>query len=358
LAEPAVRLETIPLKHLEGFAQNAARDPAFAGTVPISLLRAASQAKNPHADPDDAALVLAYAGNRCVGYHGLLPGLLRAGQSDSKVYWLITLFVAPDFRGRGVGAALVGRILKLGADLVTTGITTGAERLYRACGFTTLGQAAFHQLRLERIPWPARHLAYAALRWPFSRAQRRVPWRPAPRVAGDWPRIGAADPGRPVFARTRATADWMIAHPWVVSRQAATGDLAGYHFSTTREVFRFAALEALAPGGGAPRGCAVLSASRHKGRGQVKLLDLFFETPPEAACAGLCAVRLAHRARAERIDLPAAAAAPFARPGFPARLGKPRRRLTLYLPSSASSPLAQAAGRIALDYCDSDTAFT
>ncbi len=357
MAEPALRVETVPLKHLEGFAQDAARDPAFAQTAPISLLRAASQAQNPHADPDDAALVVAYARGRCVGYHGLLPGLLRTARGDSRVYWLVTFFVAPDFRGRGVGTALVRQIMALDADLATTGITAGAEKRYRDCGFKTLGQAAFHQLRLERIPPAARHLVYAALRWSLGRAQRRWRWQPVPRVGGGPPRLGDPDPGRPAFVRNQDTVNWMIARPWVVSQREAAPDVAGYHFSTTRELFRFEAFAALAPGG-SPRGCAVLSASRHKGRGRVKLLDLFFESPRDGARAAACAIRRAHRLLAERVDLPAVAAAPLARRGFLGRYAKARQRLTLYLPRAAASPLTEAAGRLALDYCDGDTAFT
>lgn len=354
MAEPAPRVETIPLKHLEGFAQNAGRDPAFAQTAPISLLRAASQARNPFADPDDAALVVAFDRHRCVGYHGLLPGLLRTAGRDTRVYWLITLFVAPAFRGRGIGAAMVRHIKGLKADLVTTGITQGAERLYRACGFQDLGQAAFHQLRLERIPAAARHLVYAALRWSWGRGPGGRRWRPAPRVDGDWPRIAAGGPDRPTFLRTRASVNWMMAHPWVVTRGRDAPDAAGYHFSTTRELFRFKAFEALAPGG-EPRGCGVLSESRHKGKSHVKLLDLFFESPPEAACAGVCAIRRAHRMLAERVDLPAACGAGQ---GVFGRYAKPRRRLTLCLPCAAGSPLAEAAATLALDYCDGDTAFT
>ncbi|MFC1829598.1 GNAT family N-acetyltransferase, partial [Thermodesulfobacteriota bacterium] len=56
---------------------------------------------------------MAYQGNDCVGYHGLLPGMLLIDGQLSKVYWATAFFVSPEIRGKGVGKRLLGEIKKL-----------------------------------------------------------------------------------------------------------------------------------------------------------------------------------------------------------------------------------------------------
>ena len=112
-----MEIKTIKLKHLSGFARQTLSDRKHEETAPISLIRAFAQAKNPLGDPEDAALVVAYDAGRCVGYHGLLPGFLYDGSAFSKVYWLVTFFVNPSYRGKGLGKQLVEEIQKKKDDL-------------------------------------------------------------------------------------------------------------------------------------------------------------------------------------------------------------------------------------------------
>lgn len=48
---------------------------------PITLLRAISQSKNPRANPDDVALIIAYEDNRLLGLVGLLPDFIHGEAS-------------------------------------------------------------------------------------------------------------------------------------------------------------------------------------------------------------------------------------------------------------------------------------
>ena len=100
-------IENIKLKHLCEYARKSLSDSRFADVSPISLIRALGQSKNPHADPEDVCLVVGYEDNRCVGYHGVLPGFLRDEDRQSRVYWLVTFFLKPDCRGKGYGKALL-----------------------------------------------------------------------------------------------------------------------------------------------------------------------------------------------------------------------------------------------------------
>jgi hypothetical protein len=294
--------------------------------------------------------MLAHAGGRCVGYHGLLPGLLAGRAGRSKLLWLITFYVDPAWRSRGVGRALVHAIMERGADLATTGITAGAEGVYRASGFRDLGELAYLQWRGAGLPRGALAVLHAAARLaagPRAGGRRRKgPFGEGP------PRLAAGAPHAPRFHRGRETADWMLSRPWVVSAADARPDVDGYHFSRVRERFAFIPMQA-------PGGDFLLSASRHRGRAQVKVLDLFFERPEGAAAVLPAALAAAQRFAADRIDFPAGLPRLPALPAWYRRRIKARRRLTLYRPARPDSPLAAAAaGELLLDYCDGDTAFT
>jgi len=351
-----IRIERVPIRDLAAFAREVAGKPAYADTSPTCLLRAVSQPHNPHASPEDVALLVAYHEGRCAGYHGLLPGMLSTAAGLSRLYWLITFYVAPEFRGRGIGARLVREALALDADLATTGITRAAERVYRSVGFRDLGELACRRLSVESYPRPARWLIYTAI---CSQLPNRNRWRPRPvsRIpaeAAGTPSDGAA---RPRFERGADTVNWMLAHPWVVSREEAAPDASSYYFSRVRDLFRFEAYEACVSNGNS-RGAYVLSITRHKGRVQVKLLDLFFTDAADAAAAGIGALERGRELLAHRVELPMAVAGTLQACRPLQRLSRRKSRIYLYHPRNAESPLARSAETICLDYCDGDSAFT
>ncbi|MGD8447432.1 MAG: GNAT family N-acetyltransferase, partial [Desulfobacterales bacterium] len=129
-----IKIKKVKLKDLDEFSQNALNDPAYQDIAPISLVRAASQVNNPLAEPDDITLLVALCKGRCIGYHGLLPGILKIDENYSKIYWLVTFYLDAGFRGQGHGKRLVSEIQNTAVDLVTTGITAGAEGAYRSMG--------------------------------------------------------------------------------------------------------------------------------------------------------------------------------------------------------------------------------
>jgi GNAT superfamily N-acetyltransferase len=349
-----VLIERIRIRDLAAFARNAAPDPAYADTPPTCLLRAASQAANPHAAPDDVALLVAHHAGRCVGYHGLLPGALCTADGLSKVSWLITFYVAPAFRGRGIGARLVREALALGVDLVATGVTRAAERAYRAAGFRDLGELACRRFSVESYPRPARWLVYALV---CGRLRDRWPVRPVACISSEAVRGWECKTAAPRFARGVDTVNWMLMHPWVVSRPDAAPDDSAYYFSSVRDLFRFETYETGSATDEA-RGAFVLSASRQKGKAQVKLLDGFFPDPAHAAAAGLIALQRGRDLLAHRIDFPLCLEGFLSGGRLLRRLTRRKSRLTLYHPRDPASPLASCAGKIRLHYCDGDSAFT
>ena len=71
----------------------------------------------------DVALLVAYADNECVGYQGLLAGLLCHKGAMDRVHWSTAFYVAPDYRGQGVAARLLGEVKNLNVDFPVTRMT-------------------------------------------------------------------------------------------------------------------------------------------------------------------------------------------------------------------------------------------
>jgi GNAT superfamily N-acetyltransferase len=77
---------------------------------------------------------------------GEVAGMAAGIRSDEGNAALISMWVAPPARGKGVGARLVNAVLdwakREGYDSVSLWVTDGnavAERLYERCGFTRTG---------------------------------------------------------------------------------------------------------------------------------------------------------------------------------------------------------------------------
>ncbi len=113
--EPAVRpgaveIREVKIRDLDSFVRESIAALRPPEVIPISPSRAGAQARNPHADPDDVGLLVAYREGRCVGTLGLVPGLLRAGDRLEKVHWLSAWYVPQEYRNTGGGAVVVPRV--------------------------------------------------------------------------------------------------------------------------------------------------------------------------------------------------------------------------------------------------------
>ena len=357
--------------------------------APISLVRASSQAQNPLAGPDDISLLVALWDNRCVGYHGLLPGILKIDENYSEIYWGSTVYLDAGFRGQGHGKLLIREIQNTAVDLVLTDISTSVEGIYRRMGFKTLGDLPYFQLRLDEFGfWPA-HRQYqrdgkdqpgvVGLNlnrlgsWVYQLTKRLVYsivfqklktqkfiFKSKAANQLDEELKSLITPQSPVasFHRDLDTVNWMLQHPWVVSRQEAEKDVQNYYFSRVRDLFKLVALEIFAPDGKTRKGFLILSLSRKKDKSEVKILDHHFYDPQDAFIAGYCGIKYAKDLLADRIEYPESLNGFFSQLPFLKRVVKRKKRLYLFYPKSNDSPLAVSADKIKLDYCDGDTAFT
>jgi hypothetical protein len=160
------------------------------------------------------------------------------------------------------------------------------------------------------------------------------------------------------FHRDLDTVNWMLQNPWVVSRKDAAKDVQNYYFSRVRDLFKLVALEIFAPDGNTRKGFLILSLSHKKNKSVAKILDYYFYDPQDAFIAGYFGIKYAKDLLADRIEYPESLNSFFEEQPFFKRLIKRKKRLYLYYPNSNDSPLAVSAGKIKLDYCDGDTAFT
>jgi hypothetical protein len=162
----------------------------------------------------------------------------------------------------------------------------------------------------------------------------------------------------PAFFRGAEAVNWMLKYPWVVSRSDKITDMPNYYFSGVRGIFRYVAIEISSAGAGLPKGFVVLSISHKKEKTRVKILDFHFNNPTDREIAVYLALKYAKIFLADRIEYPDSLEIYFKKTlGFK-KLIKKQRRLYMFYPGSSPSPLSDYKGRIALNYCDADTAFT
>ena len=389
-----IRIEKIKLADLYDFACKTIANPTFKKAAPIPLIRALAQSKNPYGRPDDVVLLVAYCGDQCVGYQGLLPGLLKTEVQTSRVYWGMAWYVIPEFRRRGIGKRLLEEIKNTRIDYITPQMTASAESVFRRAGYKDLGRLAYFQLRVDRLNFSAgffdviitflrKKTTYPKIissglmrlnRLIYSITKRvlyRLAWQSSQRRQEHslrWKVVDQIDESvgvplnrqvrRPSFLRGVEVVNWMLKHPWLVPKSEKKTDVANFYFSVTREMFTYVAIAINSSDSRRPKGFLVLSVSKKKKKTRVKILDFYFNNPEDHEIAAYLALRYAKVFLADRIDFPASLENYFKQMTGFKKLIKKQSHLFMFYPASSQSPLALNIGKIAFNYCDGDTAFT
>ena len=389
-----IRIEKIKLADLNDFARQTIGNPIFKKAAPIPLIRASAQSKNPYGHPDDVVLLVAYCGNQCVGYQGLLPGLLKTATQTAKVYWGMAWYVIPEFRRQGIGQRLLEEIKNTKIDYITPQMTENAESVFRRAGYKDLGRLTYFQLRVDRLNFCAGFfdpiITFLNAKMPYSEAiasglmrlnrliyriTKQIVFRSAwhrmrrqQKTRFQWKVIDQIDESAealmnrqmklPSFFRGVEVVNWMLKHPWLATRSEKNVDEANFYFSITREMFNYAAIAIQSSENEPPIGFLVLSVSKKKTRIRVKILDFYFNDPEDIKIAAYLALRYAKAFLADRIDFPASLEKDFKEMTGFKKLIKKQSHLFMYYPASNDSPLALNYDKIAFHYCDGDTAFT
>ena len=150
----------------------------------------------------------------------------------------------------------------------------------------------------------------------------------------------------------------MLKYRWIISAETENTEAEPYYFSLVNDLFDYVALEIYSAGKQVFKGFLVLSISSKKGRTWVKILDFAFGDSGDRAIAAYFALLYAKKFCADRLEFPAQLLDYFESNPLLQPLIKKQERIYLYYPKTHKSALEECAGRIGLDYCDADTAFT
>jgi GNAT superfamily N-acetyltransferase len=392
LVRNQIRIKRIKAKELRDFTRAALSCSNYRDILPISPARALAHSKNPYAEKEDVVLLLAYKDGRCVGYHGLLPGLLQYEGNFFPVFWGSTFFVSKRFRGMGIGTRLLENIKSLNVDFVVTGMTDEAKKVLKSFGLKRLGQLSYCQIRLDRIkifdrlcssladssltgelkrrkhlliPGPMverfhRFKKKLFYRLMLSRMTRNVKDFSHEQVRQINNPGEAADPESilPRFYRGADLINWMLRYQWVQSLEGIKKEGGPYYFSDVREVFQYIALEIHSAKRERYKGFLVLSLSRTPQKTVVKILDFNFKNPEDSKIACLLSLKYAGAVLADRIEFPLCLESGFTCRFMLKPFLRKQKRLYLFCPKDGNSPLARSAGKMALKFCDGDTPFS
>jgi len=375
-------IKKIPLKDLVDFANQVDKQTPPDGVLPISRQRALSQSQNPFASPDDVALLVAYDNETCVGYLGVVPGAVQVSPawvngSCQKVFWLSTWYVSPKVRDSGVAMQLLFTACQLKGDIMVTGVSESARRVYAALHFREFGPLRFCNYwvvrrgrerllsRLSRVLGGFDRLVVRFIKRRFLRQSLA----PLQSLLGDLEsrKVSRIQPpeefsrameNQPcTFLRDSKAINWMLENPWL-SESAQTEPR--YEFSVFRQVFHYTALEITNRATGKYLGYVVMSTSREKPDNPVALTLLDWALLPEVDRRVIQALVLREglACEADRITLPSSIANQLPKPL--SQFGQVQEISSLYFArlQNRDGDLSQALNNAHLHYTDGDRAFT
>ncbi len=378
MSQPALRIDAIPVRELESFA---ARVVDGEGVRPITPRRARSHSANPNANPEEVGLLVAYEGDRCVGFLGIMAGVLRVGRAAHRMHWFSSWYVDPDHAKSGAGTMLLMRAIGLKYDLAVTGTSPEADEMYRAMRFKAIGPLQYEEVFLDALDpfgfpffavgkWLEKRGKSAGILFKIADLLRPIAQPLLKRIAYAvirpvWPSGAIAHvaasfensphPGsEPRFDRDADTVNWMLLHPWFTEEKADAVD--GYYFGDFRPVFRYLVYRFERDGKSV--GNAVFSVSRKADRTTVKVLDYVLSSDEDRSAAVAQAFEVASRFNADRILFPAEFKTNLRRVTLFGRLTFTRTRPYFCRPKKKDSVLTPVLDDVQLQLTDGDCAFS
>ena len=395
-----IRIERIKVKDIYQFACRIVDRTKQDEVLPITKHLALALAKNPYADEDDPALVVAYVGDRCAGYIGLFPGLLRTGDRYSKVFWGCTLFVAPEFRPIGIGGFLIKNLLSMKIDFVGAWGSEMAENIWRRLGLLGhLGPRDVYVLETkkllmlsidekllwflhnflgdlkylsgfihrmiemikrvkEQIIYPAlKRVYYRLLLVRYGRHLKKIYFEEIDEIPKD---VLDRRQYRPVaeFHRGVEWINWKLRYRMMLNYDEVDVSYANYHFGGLRDLFKYIALNVYSYDRKEYKGFLVLSICIHKSKTKIKILDFHFHELSDTQYIFLLSLRYAEMYKADYIILPNQLAHHFIEKKMTRIILGLRQHYYVIRPQNEESPLAKSLNEIELSLCDGDYSLT
>ncbi len=231
--------------------------------IPISRIRAISQAHNPSAEKEDILLICTFELGVLTGYMGILPDQVFVNQEKIKVGWLSCLWVNPEFRGKGIAKKLMSAALNsYHQRIILTEFTPEAGQLYLSSGaFDPLiemeGTRAYLKSDLsgilpQRKPYwiylkPLLKVADLMLGFCFGHLQAfsynrleilglRI--ESIKEIDSETEKWIASFQGEMIFRRNKTELNWILEYPWVIQKMEPDEESKPYYFTVNSRVFR------------------------------------------------------------------------------------------------------------------------
>jgi len=394
MIDEEIRIERIKVKDLVQFAKQTISSASYGQLIPITTQRAIAHSHNPYAESEDIGLLVAYSGNECVGYFGILPILLQHGSEYSKVYWFSTWLVSPKFRGKSIGSLLMEDALSLDKDYMIVG-SGPARKVCQRFGFYEFEPLIYYYLDMSAMEClNPLTLVFRFLRKLLSSTAIHV------NIPNDFTRfvdkllspltkhyfywisnnIGQekletyryrevnevndhgldldANLGDVAFYRNTAVVNWMLRYPWVVEHGESLTEGLGYYFTDVRERFHNFAIELYVSDTQDFVGFITMSFSIISGIKVLKVIDIRIEKEGDIYCVFPLAIRYAKKFLADRIEIPESVAKTITSRTIKKLVLHEKHRIYQCHPRSEFSPLGIYWRDIELNYCDGDMAFT
>lgn len=229
--------------------------------IPISTHRALSHCVNPRVEADDVIMLLAYEGEKMVGYLGVLADRIFNDSGSFKCGWLSCMWVDPNMRGKGIAKQLLATAFSTWQNhILVTEFTPEAKALYdRSKNFddlrTNTGLRCFMRFNVNEIlpskrPGLKPLIPLLKLGDAFGNFANslRLPWiRPKIKTAFRWLPVEEIDTLTGDFIekvqtgsfekRGAAELNWILKNPWL-KVSAPTTESARYHFSSIAKQFK------------------------------------------------------------------------------------------------------------------------
>jgi len=391
---PEIRIERIKSVDLVQFADRfigSARPGQF---IPITMQRAIAHANNPLVNEDDVGLLVAFHGDECVGFFGIMPVLLKKRDEYSKVQWFTTWRVSPYLRGKSIGSLLMKEALSLGKDYLIVG-SSSARKVCQRFGFLEKEPLEYYYLdlsgmeRLNPATWIFRLLrkllkplkvkvnvdnpitrGFSWLLSPLTvRLFRYWLWMAHRDILKDINirEVSEVQPETPeqlathspvILYRGAEIVNWMLKYPWVLETGQSRTEKMDYFFTDVRDSFQNIALELSAGSNRDYRGYIILSASTYRKKMALKILDASLKDRDDERYILPLVFHYAREMNAEMIDLSKRQADAIQSRFLSRVLLHRKKRIYQCYPAGPDSPLGRAWPELEFHYCDGDMAFS
>lgn len=377
-----IKIELIKVSNLYEFACKTIDCHKKGEIIPITKQRAFAQEKNPCADVNDVGLIVAFYNDQCVGYLGLVPGILRIVKEFHKVYYASSLFVSSELRKRKLGTKILQAACDLNYDLVFSGMGKAAEKLYRSLNFLEC-KTYYHHIsnlrkcrieyillkvfnksrimlkvasKIDDLIYPSvRRITYKFQAFIAKQSKHKITQKEIEQIREDSKNDKFSSSVE--FYRDERVINWMLKYKWISENKNDEILNRDYYFSSFRDTFMYKAIEIYSKNDGKYCGFLIFAFSAEASCLTLKILDYSFSMSEYLKYIPSIVLEYSGRYDVDKIDIPDSLSQYFKKIFLFNCTIQKVGRLTLCHPRDTKSPLAVSIKKIKVSHCDGDIPF-